>query len=243
MVSGSRIIRAGDRGFWRGDGLVTRQSFPFTGNFDLGENAFGQLLVHNDDLVDPGSGVDRHFHRDVEIVTWMVDGEVRHDDSSGAEGLVRAGQVQAMSAGTGVNHREQNPRATGVVARAIQMWIPPNGPGGQPEYRTADIPLDGRGLVLVASGIDGHAPAVAIGNDAAALHAARLAAGESVVVPPARYGHLFVVSGAVTVGDDRLAEGDALRTVGSGEQTVRAEQDGTEVLYWEMYAQAVSALR
>ena len=241
-MSGSRIIRAGDRGFWRGDGLVTRQSFPFTGNFDLGENAFGQLLVHNDDLVDPGSGVDRHFHRDVEIVTWMVDGEVHHDDSSGAEGVVRAGQVQAMSAGTGVNHREQNPRSTRTVARVIQMWVPPNEAGGEAEYRTADVPLDGRGLVLVASGMAGHEPAVAIGNDAAAMYAARLGAGESVTVPAAPYGHLFVVSGAVTVDGETLVEGDALRTVRAGDATVRADRDATEILFWEMHAQAVSAL-
>ncbi|RDB49940.1 pirin family protein [Tsukamurella tyrosinosolvens] len=239
-MSESRIVPAADRTHWRGEGIYTRQSMPFTGNFDLGENAHGQLLVHNDDLIDPGSGVDRHFHRDAEIVTWVIAGEVHHDDSSGETGLVRAGQVQAMSAGSGVNHREQNPRATGVVARVIQMWLPPNEPGGEPEYRTADVPLDGRGLVLVASGMAGRDPAVAINNDAAALHAARLAAGESVVLPAAPYGHLFVVSGAVAVGDDRLGEGDALRTVHTGALTATATEPA-EILYWEMHAQAVSA--
>lgn len=240
MVSESRIVPAADRTHWRGEGIYTRQSMPFTGNFDLGENAHGQLLVHNDDLIDPGSGVDRHFHRDAEIITWVIAGEVHHDDSSGETGLVRAGQVQAMSAGSGVNHREQNPRATGVVARVIQMWLPPNEPGGEPEYRTADVPLDGLGLVLVASGIAGRDPAVAINNDAAALHAARLAAGKSVVLPPAPYGHLFVVSGSVVVGDDRLAEGDALRTVHTGALTATATEPA-EILFWEMHAQAVSA--
>lgn len=216
---------------------------PFLGNFDLGEHAHGQLLVHNDDLVDPGSGVDRHFHRDVEIVTWVVAGEVHHDDSSGATGVVSAGQVQAMTAGTGVNHRERNPRSTGVVARVIQMWLPPDEAGLTPSYRTADVSLDGRGLVLVASGIAGRRPLVAIANDAAAMHAARLAAGETVVLPPAPYGHLFVVAGSISVGTDRLDEGDALRTVGSEESTIRAEEDATEILFWEMHAQAVSARR
>lgn len=241
-MSESRIIRSADRTHWRGDGLYTRQSMPFTGNFDLAANAHGQLLVHNDDLIDPGSGVDRHFHRDAEIVTWVIAGEVHHDDSSGATGVVRAGQVQAMSAGTGVNHREQNPRRTGVTARVIQMWLPPNAPGGEPEYRTADVRLEGRGVVLVASGIAGREPAVTIDNDAAALHAARPAAGESVELPAAPYGHLYVVSGSVEVGGAVLGEGDALRTARSGEMTARAEQGGTEILFWEMYARAVSAL-
>ncbi|MDP0397767.1 pirin family protein [Tsukamurella strandjordii] len=241
-MSATRIIRAADRTHWRGEGLYTRQSMPFTGNFDLGANAHGQLLVHNDDLVDPGSGVDRHFHRDAEIVTWVVAGEIHHDDSSGSTGLVCAGQIQAMSAGTGVNHREQNPRATRTVARVIQMWLPPNEPGGVPEYRTADVALDGRGLVTVASGIAGHEPAVAIGNDAAALYAARLAAGEAVTLPPAPFGHLFVVAGTVEADGELLAEGDALRTVDSGELHVRATADA-EILFWEMRAQARSALR
>ena len=248
-MSESRIVRAADRTHWEGEGLYTRQSMPFTGNFDLGENAHGQLLVHNDDLIDPGSGVDRHFHRDAEIVTWVIAGEVHHDDSSGSTGVVHAGQVQAMSAGTGVNHREQNPRATRTVARVIQMWLPPDELGGEPEYRTADVPLDGRGAVLVASGVPGDEPAVAIRNDAAALYAARLGAGEAVTLPAAPYGHLFVVTGAIVVAGpsavdgERLAEGDALRTVGSGELQVRAEEGATEILYWAMRAQAVSALR
>lgn len=241
-MSATRIIRAADRSFWRGEGIVTRQSFPFTGNFDLGENAHGQLLVHNDDLIDPGSGVDRHFHRDAEIITWMVEGEVHHDDSSGSTGLVRAGQVQSMSAGTGVNHREQNPRATRTVARVIQMWLPPDAPGGEPQYRTADVALDGRGLVVVASGIPGHEPAVAVRNDAAALHAARLTAGESATLPAAPFGHLFVVSGAIRFDGELLTEGDAVRTVDAGELTVIAEEPA-EILFWEMHVQAVSALR
>ncbi|BDH56986.1 pirin family protein [Tsukamurella sp. PLM1] len=176
-MSETRIVPSADRTHWRGEGLYTRQSMPFTGNFDLGENAHGQLLVHNDDLIDPGSGVDRHFHRDVEIVTWVIAGEVHHDDSSGDSGVVRGGQVQAMSAGNGVTHREQNPRSTRTVTRVLQMWLPPDAPGGAPEYRTADVPIDGRGLVLVASGIAGREPAVVVRNDAAALWAARLPAG------------------------------------------------------------------
>ncbi|ADG78365.1 pirin family protein [Tsukamurella paurometabola] len=241
-MSESRVIRAADRTHWRGEGLYTRQSMPFTGNFDLGANAHGQLLVHNDDLVDPGSGVDRHFHRDAEIVTWVVTGEIHHDDSSGSTGLVRAGQVQAMSAGTGVNHREQNPRATGTVARVIQMWLPPNEPGGEPEYRTADVALGGRGLVTVASGIAGHSPAVTIGNDAAALYGARLGAGEDVILPAAPFGHLFVVTGTIETDGERLTEGDALRSVDAGESRVRAAEPA-EILFWEMHVQARSAIR
>lgn len=229
---------------------------PFTGNFNLAQNAHGQLLVHNDDLIDPGSGVDRHRHRDAEIVTWVVAGEIHHDDSSGATGVVRANQVQAMSAGRGVAHREQNPRRTGTIARVIQMWLPPNTQGTEPGYRTADVgeALAGGAPVTVASGIAGRAPLVPIDNDAAALHAARPAAGRSVTFPPAPYAHLFVVSGRfrfdgagtavpgdVAPGGLELGEGDAVRFTRAGAPTVTALTQGGELLYWEMYAAAVAA--
>ncbi|GAA4392489.1 pirin family protein [Tsukamurella soli] len=244
------VVPAEERSFWRGDGITTRQSFPFTGNFDLAANAHGLLLVHNDDLIDPAMGVDMHRHRNAEIVTWVVEGEISHRDSSGMRGIVRAGQVQAMSAGSGVTHAETNtaPRRGGTVARVIQMWLPPDAPGGESEYRTADVAsaLDRGGLVTVASGMPGHVPAVAIRNDAAALHAARLSAGRTVVLPEAPYGHLFVVTGTVGVSNGRagvhaLGDGDALRTRRAGELYVTGVQDA-EILYWEMHAAALTAL-
>lgn len=248
------VVPSDERSYWRGDGIVTRQSFPFTGNFDLAQNAHGLLLVHNDDLIEPGNGVDMHRHRDAEIVTWVVEGEVSHRDSSGATGVIRAGQVQAMSAGDGVTHAETNtaPRRGGAVARVIQMWLPPDEPGGKPEYRTADVAgaLAAGGLVTVASGIPGHKPAVAIRNDAAALHAARLAPGDTVVLPAAPYGHLFVVrglvgstdpSGTVDGAERVLGDGDALRSRRAPDLYVTALADA-EILYWEMHAAALSAL-
>ncbi|MDF0531433.1 pirin family protein [Tsukamurella sp. 8F] len=237
------VVPAEERGFWQGDGIVTRQSFPFTGNFDLAEHAHGLLLVHNDDLVDPAMGVDMHRHRDVEIVTWVVEGELSHRDSSGAGGIVRAGQVQAMSAGSGVTHAETNtaPRRGGTVARVIQMWLPPDTPGGEPSYRTAGVALDAGSLVTVASGMAGHTPAVGIGNDSAALHAARLRPGDTVALPDAPYGHLFVVGGTVDVAEHVLGDGDVLRTTRAGDLYVTGVQDA-EILYWEMHAAAISAL-
>lgn len=247
------IQRAADRGFWEGEGIVTRQSFPALGNFDQAANAHGLLVMNNDDLVEPGSGVDRHQHHDVEIVTWVVAGEVHHDDSSGASGVLRAGQVQAMSAGAGITHREQNPRSTRTVSRVIQMWLPPNSLGATPRYASADVAgaLAGGDPIVVASGIAGHSPLLSIDNDAAALWAARLGPGQSATVPGAPYGHLFIVRGTVNVdvpgevgrgsetGPAPLTEGDSLRTRNLGPLQIRASESA-EVLYWEMRARAVS---
>ena len=102
------VIRAAERDHWRSEWLESWQSFPATGNFDLTANAHGVLMVHNDDRVDAGEGLDMHRHRDVEIVTWVLEGVLRHRDSIGNEGLLKPGVVQRMTAGRGITHSEGN---------------------------------------------------------------------------------------------------------------------------------------
>ncbi|MGO1620800.1 MAG: pirin family protein, partial [Candidatus Corynebacterium faecigallinarum] len=118
--------------------------------------AFGLLLIHNDDLVEPGEGFDMHQHADVEIVTWIVDGTLRHRDSSGAEMTLSAGQVEAITAGSGISHAETNNVGfTGrEVLRVIQMWLPTDAAGLEPAHSTADLnaALDAGGLVTVVDG-------------------------------------------------------------------------------------------
>lgn len=241
----AQVIRAADRHHWANEWLDSRQSFPATGNFDPRTTAHGVLLVHNDDRVDSGEGLDMHQHRNAEIVTWVVDGTLAHRDSDGNRGSLSAGTVQLMSTGRGIRHAERNAatRSSGSALRVIQMWVAPEYADTEPRYAERDVAADlatGQ-LVPLVSGLARHqdSPALPLGNRYAALHAARLPAGGSVRLPPAPFGHLFVVSGAVGVttdagGADRLAEGDAMRSSGSGEQSVTADGPA-EILYWEMH--------
>lgn len=240
------IIRADERHHWRNEWLESWQSFPATGNFDLAANAHGVLLVHNDDRVDAGEGLDRHQHRDAEIVTWVLDGALHHRDSAGNDGVLKPGVVQRMTAGRGIAHSEGNAtgRLDGTDLRVVQMWIAPDEAGLEPGYAEADVTdaLASGDLAVVVSGLPRHAAStpVTINNSAAALHVARMPAGKTVTLPDAPYGHLYVARGDVEVAGveasgDRLVEGDAVRTRNAGEISVRSPC-GAEILFWEMHA-------
>jgi quercetin 2,3-dioxygenase len=241
------VRRAGERFVTRLDWLDSRHSFSFGPHYDPRNTHFGLLLVSNDDVVQPGTGFETHPHRDMEIVTWVLEGSLVHQDSAGHSGVIYPGLAQRMSAGAGIVHSEKNDswRLHGTAAhsepvRFVQMWVVPDEANIQPGYEQLEISaeLDRGGLVLVASGRPGHGgqSAIRIKQRHAALHAARLAAGESVVLPEAPYVHLFVARGAVELdGAGRLGEGDAARVTASGGQRVRAAGPA-EVLVWEMHA-------
>ncbi|AZG45070.1 Putative quercetin 2,3-dioxygenase [Gordonia insulae] len=139
-----RIIRAAERDHWRNEWLDSRQSFPATGNFDLAANAHGVLMVHNDDRVQAGEGLDTHQHRDAEILTWVVDGTLRHRDSHGNTGTLAPGMVQRMTAGRGIRHAEGNAssRDEDQPLRVIQMWVAPEFSGLEPGYAEKISPLN-----------------------------------------------------------------------------------------------------
>lgn len=141
--------------------MDSRQSFPGTGNFDLIDNAFGILMMHNDDVVNPGEGFDMHQHDNAEIVSWIMEGAVRHRDSSGKESVVSGGQSQAISAGAGIRHSEVN--AAGYSSRdklrVIQMWLPPDAEDAPPSQGEAMVLSEGDVLRVTNSSISGlHAP-------------------------------------------------------------------------------------
>ena len=239
-----RVIPGGQRIHWWNEWLDSRQSFPSTGNFDLAANAHGLLLIHNEDTVDAGEGFDTHQHLNTEIVTWVLEGSVVHQDSMGHSGIIYPGLAQRMSAGTGIRHSEKNGslRSQGERLRVVQMWIPPDESGRAPSYEQLDISdeLKSGSLVTLASGMmrDRSSAAIAIGNKDAALHVARLVPGQSVTVPQARFAHVYVAKGSVAFeGLPDLASGDAIRLTASGGQTITALDD-TEVLVWEMNASA-----
>lgn len=243
------VRRAADRFSTQIDWLDSKHSFAFGHHRDPSNTHHGLLLVNNDDVVAPGSGFETHPHRDMEIVTWVLRGSLVHQDSTGHNGIIYPGLAQRMSAGTGILHSEKNDswRQAGDTVGVhedpvhfVQMWVVPDASGVTPGYEQLEIGadrLDG-GLVTVASGMPEHADdaAIRIRNRYAALHAARLATGQSVQLPEAPYLHLFVPRGSVTLeGAGELATGDAVRFTATGGQRVTAVE-AAEILVWEMHA-------
>jgi len=241
------LRRGGDRAATRIDWLDSKHSFSFGPHYDADNTHFGVLLVSNDDVVAPGSGFETHPHRDMEIVTWVLDGALVHQDSTGHNGVIFPGLAQRMSAGSGILHSEKNDAwrldggaAHGDPVHFVQMWVLPDAARINPGYDQLDITeeLNRGGLVTVASGMDRDrdASAIRITQRHAALHAARLAEGGSIALPTAPYVHLYVARGAVEVeGAGRLGTGDALRVTLAEGQRVMGSGDA-EVLIWEMTA-------
>jgi redox-sensitive bicupin YhaK (pirin superfamily) len=241
------VRRAADRFATRIGWLDSKHSFSFGRHYDAGNTHHGVLLVNNDDVVSPGMGFETHPHRDMEIVTWVLRGQLVHQDSEGHSGVIYPGLAQRMSAGTGILHSEKNDawRLTGTAEHTdpvhfVQMWVLPDEQSIRPGYEQLEIgdELLRGGLVPVASGMPEHADAAAIRirNRYAALHAARMTTGGAVTLPDAPYVHLFVARGDVTLeGAGQLSAGDAVRLTGVGGNTVRATDDA-EILVWEMHA-------
>lgn len=220
----------------RTEWVESRHSFSYGPHYDPGNVAFGVLVAHNDDVLVPGAGFPDHPHSNVDIVTWVVSGALRHTDSTGSSGSVRPGWVQRLSTGSGVRHSEVN--AAAGVTHYIQMWIEAD-VDGPPEYALADAAAGAGEFALVASG-DGLAP-VTLRQRHAALSAARLAPGESASLPSGEFVHLFVVTGAATLAGAVLTAGDAARITGAHSLAVTASgSDGeqTELLAWAMNAAA-----
>jgi redox-sensitive bicupin YhaK (pirin superfamily) len=227
------VRRADERLHTRIDWLDSRHSFSFGRQYEPGNLGHGLLLVHNDDRVRAGSGFSTHPHQDMEIVTWVLDGELEHRDSEGNRGVLYPGLAQRMSAGTGIWHSEMNPsRHTDV--HFLQMWVPPDTESIDPSYQQLDIntELDRGGLVPIASG-RGHDAAISIRQQGAVLWGGRLHPAEVVSVPDDRHVHLFVARGAATLeGAGALEAGDAVRLTGAGHRQLTAGPDGAEVLIW-----------
>ncbi|MDX6222090.1 MAG: quercetin 2,3-dioxygenase [Frankiales bacterium] len=226
--------------------LDSKHSFSFGQHHDPGNTHHGLLLVNNDDIVDPGTGFETHPHRDMEIVTWVLQGSLVHQDSTGHSGVIYPGLAQRMSAGKGILHSEKNDswRLLGEQHRDpvhfVQMWVVPDEGGITPGYEQLEIEgeLLAGGLVPVASGMAKHdgAAAIRIKNKYAALYAARLQPGQSVQLPDAPYLHLFVPRGSVALeGAGPLQTGDAVRFTATGGQSITATEP-SEILVWEMHA-------
>jgi redox-sensitive bicupin YhaK (pirin superfamily) len=237
------LQRSGDRFQTRIDWLDSRHSFSFGHHYDPANTHFGLLLVSNDDVVAAGTGFETHPHRDMEIVTWVLDGQLVHQDSAGHSGVIYPGLAQRMSAGSGILHSEKNDAwrlvpdaATDQPVRFVQMWVVPDEQRITPGYEQLDIgaELAKGGLVPVASG-RGHDAAISIRQRDAVLYAGRLASGEAISLPSAPYVHLYVAKGEIDLeGAGVLTAGDAARITASDGAKVTAAEGGAEVLVWEM---------
>ena len=232
------VIKSNDRYHADHGWLDSRWHFSFGDYYDPSNMNWSALRVFNDDVVKGGGGFDLHPHRDMEIVTWVLSGELEHKDTLGNSGLIYPGLAQRMSAGRGIWHSEKNNTRDADV-HFIQMWVLPDTEAIDPGYQQLDInpELDKGGLVPIASG-RGHAAAIAIRQKYAVLWGGRLMPGESVRVPDAAFAHLYVARGAAELeGAGRLEAGDAVRLTAAGAPGLTADPaDGAEVLIWEMQA-------
>ncbi len=215
--------------------LESWHSFSFGDHYDPENVQHGLLRVLNDDIVSPGMGFGTHPHRDMEIVTWVLSGELEHKDSEGNHGVIYPGLAQRMSAGSGIFHSEMNHSKVEPV-HLIQMWVMPDTMSIKPGYEQKDINKDlaRGGLVPIASG-KGHENAVKIHQKGAVLWGGRLKPGESVQVPDSFKSHVFIAEGAAQLQQNKLQEGDAARLTEEKSISLTADaKSGTEVLIWQL---------
>ncbi len=227
------IRRASERGHADHGWLDSHHTFSFADYHDPRHMGFRALRVINDDRVAPGKGFGTHGHRDMEIISYVLDGELGHRDSMGNGSVIRPGEVQRMSAGTGVQHSEMNPSPTRPV-HFLQIWILPDRPGHAPGYEQTAFPeAERRGRLRLVASPDGAAGSVTIHQDAR-MYAGLFDAGEHAVheVAPGRHAWLHVARGAATVNGVELAAGDAVSTSTPGELAIRGV--GAEVLVFDL---------
>ncbi|MGD0579524.1 MAG: pirin family protein [Bryobacteraceae bacterium] len=226
--------RASERGNTRLNWLDGRHTFSFNRYYDPAWMGFRTLRVINDDIVAPKGGFGTHPHRDMEIVTWVLEGVLKHKDSTGSEGEIRPGEAQRMSAGTGIYHSEFNGSETERV-RLLQIWIEPQVEGMEPGYEQKQFPESERlnRLRLIASQ-DGREGSVTIGQDAA-IYDGVLEPGAAVEHPlnTSRSAWVQVARGAVQVNGLALEEGDGAAITEESAVRVLAEKP-SEVLVFDL---------
>jgi redox-sensitive bicupin YhaK (pirin superfamily) len=228
------IRKAEERGHLDHGWLDTYHTFSFDRYYDPSHMSFGSLRVINEDRVAPGHGFPTHSHRDMEIITYILEGGLTHRDSMGNGSVIKPGEVQRMTAGTGVAHSEANPSTTDAV-HLLQIWIMPNARGLEPGYeqKMFSDEMKQNKLALIASqhGRDG---SVTIHQDAD-VYASKLDAGERVVHTTAgdRQVWVQVARGSVRVNDTDLKQGDGAALTDETRVTVEGREPA-EILLFDM---------
>lgn len=227
-----QVRKSADRGLTTASWLKSYHSFSFGSYYDPKYLGFGPLVVLNDDYVSPKSGFGMHPHRDMEILTYVLEGELEHRDSTGAHGVIRAGEVQRMSAGTGIRHSEYNPSVT-TTTHLLQIWFEPAITGLQPSYEQKQFTAEHRHnrLLLVASSQPGD-DQLLIRQDVEVYVTALSARSEleyEVTRGRAIYCHL--IEGAATIKGVMLEGGDAIRLSSEGALHVKAAKQSELILF------------
>jgi len=226
------IRRAADRGLANFGWLSSRHTFSFGSYFDPRHVGFSDLLVINDDRVSPGRGFDTHGHRDMEIFSYVLEGGLQHRDSMGTGSVIRPGDVQMMSAGTGVQHSEFNASREDPV-HFLQIWIVPDRKGVAPRYQQRHFaPDEKRGRLRLIISPDGADGSLSVYQDAR-VYAGLFDGGERQVLPLAagRYAYVHVASGSLEVKGQRLGEGDGARLRDPGEIRLSGGQAAEALLF------------
>jgi redox-sensitive bicupin YhaK (pirin superfamily) len=218
------VIRGSDRYHIENEWLSSYWHFSFDHYYDAANMSFGPLRVFNDDVVAPANGFPLHPHREMEIVTYMIDGQLEHKDTAGNRGVISPGEVQRMSAGTGIRHSEFNP-SDKTPAHLLQLWIEPAVARLAPSWEQKSYPLAARSgkllPIAVPAGKNGQQPAHAVEiHQDATIYTSLLGPGETAVhtAAPTRRGYVFVIRGELEVNGETLHSGDQARI--SGEKSI-----------------------
>ena len=226
------VIKSADRYFVDHGWLKTHWHFSFSDYYDPANMSFSKLRVFNDDVVKGGGGFDMHPHRDMEIVTYVLDGELAHQDSIGNAGVVHPGEVQVMSAGKGIYHAEFNNSDNSDV-HLLQLWIEPRHKGNTPRWEQRQFTPQERGgrLLPVVSG--GDVPGTLAIDQDATIYVSSLKKGDAAthaVKSGHRHVYLFVTKGDVTVNDAKLSTGDQARIEDEATLEIAANNDAELIL-------------
>jgi redox-sensitive bicupin YhaK (pirin superfamily) len=228
------IRKAGDRGHVNHGWLNSYHTFSFGGYYDPLQMGVSNLRVINDDTVAPGGGFATHGHSDMEIVSYVLEGALEHRDSMGNGSVIRAGDVQRMSAGTGVTHSEYN-HSTSEPVHFLQIWLQPNKRGVEPGYEQRYFPAeDRRGRWVLMVSPDGRDGSLASHQDAL-MFGSMLGPGETLEYrfDTARRGYLHLARGRLQVGDITLGQGDGVK-IQEPELLQSRAVEGAEVLLFDL---------
>ncbi len=225
-----KIRKAKDRGYNKIDWLESWHTFSFADYYDPEHMGFRSLRVINEDIVQPGAGFPTHGHKDMEIVTYMLDGALEHKDSTGNTGIITPGEVQRMTAGSGIRHSEYN-HSDKEEAHLFQIWLLPDRQGHKPGYEQKRFTPKKGVLTLVASR-DGRDGSVTINQDAS-IYMLHLNKGQSIdhKIAAGRHVWVQVAKGDLTVNGSKLGNSDAAAISGESSLTLAANKDSELLLF------------